>query len=160
MIIRLSKVGLVSIIALFFTLVAFNNTSDYATNEVFVKHVLSMDTVFADSNTSWRAITSVQIQTLFYWVIIAWESLAAIVCWFAAAKLFAARYDAILFKQRKSLAFFGLSLGFGMYALVFLAVGAEWFQMWQSAQWNGVPSATNFLCMIGFTLLILMTADE
>ena len=46
-IIRLSKTATVAAIALFASLVAFGNITDYGTNWAFVQHVLSMDTVFA-----------------------------------------------------------------------------------------------------------------
>ena len=48
--IRLVKAVLVAAVALFFTLVAFGNVTDYGSNWLFVQHVLSMDTTFPDSN--------------------------------------------------------------------------------------------------------------
>src|SRR5215211_6759756 len=53
-----SKIVLVGAIALFASLVAFGNLTDYNTNFVFVQHVLSMDTVFPFSTIKYRAITS------------------------------------------------------------------------------------------------------
>lgn len=41
---RLSRVALVVAVALFFTLVAFGNITDYGANWQFVRHVMSMDT--------------------------------------------------------------------------------------------------------------------
>ena len=45
MIIRLSKALLVCAIALFATLVAFGNITDYGSNFAFVRHVFMMDTI-------------------------------------------------------------------------------------------------------------------
>ena len=45
---RLSKTALVAAIAFLTTLVAFGNITDYETNWAFVRHVLSMDTIFPD----------------------------------------------------------------------------------------------------------------
>ena len=44
--IRAAKAATVAAIALFATLVAFGNLTDYNTNFVFVEHVMSMDTIF------------------------------------------------------------------------------------------------------------------
>lgn len=49
MIIRLSKALLVCAIALFATLVAFGNITDYGSNFAFVRHVFMMDTIFPDA---------------------------------------------------------------------------------------------------------------
>ncbi len=47
--IRAAKAVMVAAIALFATLVAFGNVTDYHTNFEFVQHVLSMDSVFPSS---------------------------------------------------------------------------------------------------------------
>ena len=49
MIVRASKSILVAAVALWVSLVAFGNITDYGTNLAFVNHVLSMDTVFPDA---------------------------------------------------------------------------------------------------------------
>ncbi len=46
MIVRLSKALLVCAIALFASLVAFGNITDYGSNFAFVRHVFMMDTIF------------------------------------------------------------------------------------------------------------------
>ena len=160
MLIRHCKIFLVLIMAIFFTLVVFNNTFDYHTNYVFVQHVVTMDTIFPDSNTKWRALTNESLATLFYWGIISWEALSGIVCWLAAIKLFQYRNDAIQFAKNKSIAVLGLTLGLALYAFGFIVVGAEWFQMWQSAQWNGQVGASVFINMIGLILLVILAKDE
>ena len=52
---RWAKILLLAVIALFFTLVAFTNITDFDTNYQFVRHVLAMDTTFPDSHTTWQA---------------------------------------------------------------------------------------------------------
>jgi predicted small integral membrane protein len=47
--IRCSKILLVASVALFTTLVVFNNITDYGSNYAFVEHVLRMDTVFPNN---------------------------------------------------------------------------------------------------------------
>jgi Predicted small integral membrane protein (DUF2165) len=90
MILRLSKVACVAAIALFASLVAFGNITDYGTNWAFVQHVMRMDTVFPNSTIRYRAIDNTTLQTVAYAAIIAAETLTAILCWIGAAKLLAA----------------------------------------------------------------------
>jgi hypothetical protein len=62
-VIRLSKIALVTAAGLFCLLVGYNNIVDYGSNFMFVQHVLSMDTTFPDNalrtsrailNPQWR----------------------------------------------------------------------------------------------------------
>ena len=39
----------------------------------------------------------------------------------------------------------GLALGFLLWQVGFMSIGGEWFGMWQSKDWNGVPSAFRFV---------------
>ncbi|MBX9577604.1 MAG: DUF2165 domain-containing protein [Chthoniobacterales bacterium] len=70
---RLVKTATVFRVALYFLMVAYDNTIDFNTNVVFVKHVLSMDTTFKSPPVLARAITDASVQKLLY------ESLTAIV---------------------------------------------------------------------------------
>ena len=100
LVIRLAKAVLVASIALFATLVAFGNLTDYGTNFVFVRHVLSMDTILPNSQIGYRAITSPALHHLAYALIIAAEALTALLCWIGAfALLRALRADAQTFDQ-------------------------------------------------------------
>ena len=56
MIVRLSKALLVCAIALFASLVAFGNITDYGSNFAFVRHVFMMDTIFPDATIGYRSI--------------------------------------------------------------------------------------------------------
>ena len=42
----------------------------------------------------------------------------------------------------------------------FMSVGGEWFGMWMSQQWNGVPSAFRFFMTIGVILVYVAQRDE
>ena len=75
---RAAKAATVAAIALFATLVAFGNLTDYDTNFAFVQHVLSMDTIFPFSTIKYRAITSPALHHLAYALIIAAEALTAL----------------------------------------------------------------------------------
>ncbi len=85
--IRAAKIALVAAVALFATLVAFGNLTDYGTNYAFVQHVLSMDTIFPSSQIGYRAVTSSALHHVAYGIIIAAEAATALLCWVGAIAL-------------------------------------------------------------------------
>ena len=46
-----------------------------------------------------------------------------------------------------------------MWLVAFLAVGGEWFLMWQSHVWNGQEDAFRNFAVVGIVLLILLQPD-
>jgi predicted small integral membrane protein len=159
--IRAAKIVLVAAIALFASLVAFGNMTDYNTNFVFVQHVLSMDTVYPFSKITYRAITSSALHHAAYAVIIATETAIAVLCWIGAYALWRrVRADAAAFNGAKTFAISGLTLGFLLWQVGFMSIGGEWFGMWQSQQWNGVPSAFRFVAIILGVLIFVALRDE
>lgn len=153
---RLSKTALVAAVALFMTLVAFGNVTDYGSNFAFVQHVLSMDDTFKSPSLMWRAITSPALHHAAYALIIAWEVLAAVVLWLGALRLWAARAgDAAAFAAARGTAVLGLTLAFLLWVTGFVTIGGEWFAMWQSKAWNGQGAAHVFLTFTGIALLHL-----
>jgi predicted small integral membrane protein len=161
LIMRIAKIAMVAAIAAFATLVAFGNITDYGTNFVFVQHVLSMDSVFPGSSITYRAITSPVLHHAAYVIIIAAEAGTAALCWMGAIALLRerrARADA--FNRAKAWSIAGLTLGFLVWQLGFMTVGGEWFGMWQSAKWNGVPSAFRFVMVIIAVLIFVAMRDE
>jgi predicted small integral membrane protein len=156
MIVRISKCCLVAGIALFFTLVVVNNTTDYDTNFQFVRHVLSMDTTLAGNGGMWRALRSSAIHRIFYASIICWEAVTACVAWWGVARLGGAvRKPAAEFAQAKGVAAGALAMGMMLWLVAFLVIGGEWFLMWQSAAWNGQQAAFRMFCVLGLVLVYL-----
>ena len=160
--IRAAKIAMVAAIALFATLVSFGNLTDYWTNFAFVRHVLSMDTIFPNSEIGYRAIASPVLHHFAYALIIAAETLTAVLCWMGAiALLRALRAGAAGFQRAKTFAVLGLTLGFLLWQAGFMTIGGEWFGMWQSQQWNGVPSAFRFVMVIlGVLIFVVLRDDE
>ena len=157
---RLSKTALVAAIAFFASLVAFGNITDYGTNFAFVMHVFAMDTIFPDATIKYRAITSPFIQNLGYIFIIAVETLTAVLCWIGAfAMLRRRKAGAADFNRSKALAIAGLTLGFLVWQVGFMSVGGEWFGMWMSKTWNGVPDAFRFFITIISVLIYVVLPD-
>ena len=99
---RAAKATTVAAIALFASLVAFGNLTDYNTNFVFVEHVLSMDTIFPFSTIKYRSITNPTLHQAAYAVIIATEVVIAVLCWIGAVALVRRlRADAATFNGRR-----------------------------------------------------------
>jgi predicted small integral membrane protein len=159
--IRLAKIGCVASVAFYVALVAFNNITDYWTNFVFVTHVLDMDQTFPQSDIRWRAVTSPILHHAGYVLIIAVEILVAALNALGAIMMVRQlRAKAQLFQQAKSLAVAGLTLGFLLYEGGFVAVGGEWFGMWQSQTWDGVPSAFRIVMIMLGALIFVSLKDE
>ena len=158
---RLSRIALTASVALFFTLVAFGNVTDFDSNWQFVRHVMAMDTTFQSPNLMWRAVTSETAQKAAYLAIIGWQIVTAVLLWWGVARLVdARRADRIAFANAKGIAILGLTAGFMLYAVGFLTIAGEWFSMWQSPQWNGQATAGIFLTFIGIALLHLSGTEE
>jgi len=158
---RAAKIATVAAIAAFATLVAFGNVTDYETNFAFVQHVLSMDTVFPRSTITYRAIANPTLHHAAYAIIIAAEALTAVLCWIGAVRLLAhLRAHAGAFNRAKTYSVAGLTLGFLTWQFGFMTIGGEWFGMWMSAQWNGVPSAFRFVMVIIAVLIFVAMPDD
>ena len=96
MTLRIAKLALVFAVAIFYSLVVLNNTTDYDSNYQFVRHVLMMDSTFPGNRGMWRALNSPVWHTLFYLSIIAWEAVTMILCWlggFFMARAMPARWS-------------------------------------------------------------------
>lgn len=160
MTIRGAKVLMLAAIAFFYTLVVFNNLTDYNSNYLFVRHVLLMDTTLPGNQGMWRAIHSTFLYKVFYNSIIAWELLTALLSW-AGCVLLARKFRAPVadFNLAKRAGIAALTSGLLMWFIAFLTVGAEWFLMWQSKIWNGQEAAFRMFAVIGIILLFVVRTD-
>jgi predicted small integral membrane protein len=156
---RSSKALLVWAIALFASLVALNNLTDYDSNYRFVAHVLRMDTTFPGNAAMWRAVDSPLVHHAVYGLIIAVEVAVAVLCWVGGLRLLQSINDATRFNRRKGIAIGGLTLGIILWLTGFLTVGGEWFLMWQSEIWNGQQAAFRLVVILAVTLLYLIQHD-
>ncbi len=135
--------------ALYISLVAFGNITDFGTNQQFVQHVLAMDTTFKDDDLMWRAVTSKGLQNAAYVAIIVWETVAALVLIYGTW-LWARRDDA----RARRFSTYGLLMLMLLFGAGFIAIGGEWFAMWQSGDWNGLDAATRVFLFSGVVLLV------
>ncbi len=157
---RLSKTLMVLAFALYASLVAFGNLTDYNSNFSLVTHVLTMDTTFPDNQGMWRAIHSPFIHHTVFGFIIGIEIVIAGLCWLGGLRLYQNFKDPTSFNQAKGLAILGLTLGFILWFTGFMTIGGEWFLMWQSEAANGQQAAFRLVTIIGITLIYLTQADE
>jgi predicted small integral membrane protein len=146
--------------ALYASLVAFGNLTDYNSNFSLVTHVLTMDTTFPDKQGMWRAIHSPFIHHTVFGFIIGIEIVIAGLCWLGGLRLYQNLKDPTSFNQAKGLAILGLTLGFILWFTGFMTIGGEWFLMWQSATANGQQAAFRLVTIIGITLIYLTQTDE
>ncbi|MCC3777367.1 DUF2165 domain-containing protein [Streptomyces sp. UNOB3_S3] len=150
--------ALTATIAVYITLVAFGNVTDFGTNQDFVRHVLAMDTTFQDRDLMWRAVTDATLQNAAYVTIIVWETLAALVLlaatglWVRGLRHGGAGQGFGPARRATTLGLLMLMLLFG---LGFVAIGGEWFAMWQSTKWNGLQAATRMFTLSGIVLLLI-----
>jgi predicted small integral membrane protein len=153
---RVSKILLVFGVALFYSFVVFNNTTDFDSNYQFVRHVLMMDSTFPGNRGMWRALNSPACQLTFYASIIAWEAVTMILAWWGGVRMAQSlRGTADAFNQAKCIAIASLTCALLMWMVAFLSVGGEWFLMWQSKSWNGQDAAFRMFAVIGIVLLLV-----
>lgn len=142
------------IIALQMTLVAFGNITDFGTNQAFVVHVFAMDTTFRSPHMMWRAITDPGVATAAYIVIIAWESLTALVLIAGCVAWTRALFGRGELQVARQLSACGWLMELMLFGGGFIAIGGEWFQMWQSSKWNGSTAAFQNVVIASIALVL------
>lgn len=157
---RWAKLLLLAGIAFYYALVVFNNLTDFGSNYEFIRHVLSMDTTDSGNHGMWRALKSPGVHLVFYWMIIAWESVTLVLaCWGLVVLVQTLRQPASAFNAGKRVAVMALTVSLLMWLVAFLDVGGEWFLMWQSHIWNGQEEAFRMFVIVGFVMLMLLKPD-
>jgi predicted small integral membrane protein len=157
---RWAKLLLLAGIALSYTLVVFDNLTDFGSNYEFVRHVLLMDSTFPGNHGMWRAIQSPAVHLAFYWSIILWEAMTTALLWWSIwALVLVVRSPSAMFNAKKRIAVAALTSSLLMWLVAFLTVGGEWFLMWQSPKWNGQEEAFREFVVVGIVLLFLVQPD-
>ena len=158
---RWSQILLLASVAIFFTLVVFNNTSDFDSNYQFVHHVLAMDATFPGNHGLWRALHLPTVQLIAYLGIIVWEAINACLLWSGAFTLLRARrLSAREFHEAKRVGILALTAGLLLWMVAFLCVGGEYFLMWQSKVWNGQEAASRMFSVEALILLLLLVPES
>jgi predicted small integral membrane protein len=159
--IRLAKIVCVATLAIYVALVAFGNLSDYGTNFTFVVQVLGMGNLPPASHIHWRAVTSPLLYHASYNLIIAAEIVIAAMSALGALSMARRlRAKSLIFHEAKRWAVAGLALGFVLYEGGFIAIGGEWFGMWEVRDLNAVQSAFRVAMTMLGTLIFVAQKDE
>lgn len=146
------KSAVVFSVALFFSIVAFNNLTDFESNRDIVMKVMTLDTVQND-NITWRSVMSSKVHLIVYWSFILWEAVTAAFCWVGAYSLF--------MRGIKKSALVGLTMGFLFYMIGFVDIASEWFYLWQSEMKSGQIKAILFsLLMLSCLYFVSSNANE
>lgn len=117
-------------------------------NKPFVYHTLVMDTTFQTGLRS-RAITDTRVHWLAHYFLALSELVCGTLCLLGS----------ILFLVKstyaKAVSTWGLLTGVAIWFFGFRAIGGEYFGMWQSKQWNGLPDGERIaLCFLAILKLI------
>ena len=137
-------------------LIAFNNVTDYHTNFAMVEHVLAMDAMIpalGDITVKWRAVTSSTLHHLAYAAIIATETTIGTLCTVGAYKQ-AIAGDKAATVVALDMTLVGLGLGFLLFFVGFVMIGAEWWYMWGSENFNGQIKAFHWSTVIILAILL------
>jgi predicted small integral membrane protein len=156
---RLVKILFAFAVGLYMTLVCFNNIFDYGSNFQFVRMVASMEDTFSNQRNGWRSVTSASFHHLLFVLIILWELAIAVLLIMGILSMSRnLKSDNAVFKKAKAPAALGYALGILLWFVVFIAIGGEWFLMWQSKSWNAQNTA--FLLTCCFLLFLLQHNQE
>jgi predicted small integral membrane protein len=157
---RLTKIAMCLALAVFCLLVTFDNITDYATNYVFVQHVLDMDTTFPDNKLMYRSITDPRVWKIGYALIIAAEGVTGILFLIGTLHLWRARRaPGAEFDRAKAYAIAGALFAFLVWFFGFMVIAGEWFAMWESKVWNGQEAAFSFYVTVLAVLIFLNQPD-
>jgi predicted small integral membrane protein len=64
------------------------------------------------------------------------------------------------FQRAKSATAIGVLLGFSLWFTGFMAIGGEWFAMWQSEEWNGQTAAFQFnITIVAVGIFVFLDTD-
>jgi len=158
---RIVKLLLLAALALFYTLVVFNNTTDFDSNYQFVRHVLMMDTTFPANKGMWRALNESWIHLGGYLSIIAWEMAVMVLNWWGVVVLYRRlRSSAEEFNGAKGISIVAVGLGMLLWMGAFITVGGEWFLMWQSRAWNGQEAAFRMFVIAAIVLFLILQPER
>jgi predicted small integral membrane protein len=160
MIERSLKILMVGGIAVLCGFITAGNIHDPGSNLLFVQHVFSMDTIIPVSAMADHAVLFPLLWRIAFWLIVMGEGLTAAFFGLGMVELLRARkFKARDFHQAKRFVFAGAACGFLIWFVGFLAVGGEWFAMWQSQVWNGQQPAFRIFASILLVLIFVAQPD-
>ena len=150
------KIFMTAGIAILCGFIVVGNIQDPGSNLLFVQHVLSMDTIIPGSALANHALPIPILWRIVFWLIVLGEAATCALFALGTIELARARKEkARDFHAAKRFVFVGAGCGFLVWFLAFLAVGGEWFAMWQSQFWNGQQAAFRIVATILLVLIFV-----
>ena len=160
MIERRLKIFMTAGVAALCTFIVAGNIQDPGSNLLFVQHVLSMDTIMPGSVLASHALPVPFLWPIVFWLIVLGEAATAVLFALGTIELVRARKEkAREFQAAKRFVYAGAGCGFLVWFLAFLAVGGEWFAMWQSQVWNGQQAAFRIIASVLLVLIYVAEPD-
>ncbi|QSR83859.1 DUF2165 domain-containing protein [Methylacidimicrobium sp. B4] len=160
LVLRASKTILPLLVGAYFLLAGIDNIVDPSANWTYLVHVLSMDTLPADSSLGWRALRSPTAARLLFSGLIAWELATSLLCFIGSARLFQAWFGSQQqFAQAKGWAVAGLTCGLVEWLFFFLILAGEWFQIWRGTLSAALGVASRMFAVTALSLIYL-TQEE
>ena len=160
MIERILKIIMSGGLAILTALIAYANIHDPGANLKFVEHVLSMDTVAADSAMVDHALPIPLAWRIAFGSIVTGEGLTSFLFAVGTVELWRARkLKARLFHDAKRFVYIGAAGELLIWFVGFTAIGGEWYAMWQSQVWNGQEAAFRITALILLTVIFIGQQD-
>lgn len=154
---KIVKVLMVAAMALFLSMTTVDNLTMPDVGLGAVSAAMAMETTFKHPAAMWRAVSAKAPTVAVFAGIVLFETIAALMCWIGALRMWRARADAKAFKDATAVANLGLALTALLYFGAFLVVGTEWFLMWQSQQLS-VALEVAFRMFVAAMLIMLYIA--
>lgn len=135
-------------VAVMALIAGYNNFIYPEINKIYVKHTMIMDTTY-DSRQRRRAITSPMVHNLAHYGIAVAELVCGLLC------LISAGLHLVKSSYARVVGIAGLLTGIGIWFFGFRAIAGEWFGMWQSKEYNGLPDGERIaLALLGILAVV------
>lgn len=162
-VIRLSKVLILFSVGALGAVVVFGNLTDYDSNFQFVAHMMSMDSKpdYLGKAIEYRAISISWMHHFAYISVICIEAMITFLALKGSYAMFCARNaESKVFHQSKRLGILSLALCCFLWFFGFQVVAGEWFGMWMSSQWNGLPDAFRLVTYMLLALIYISLKND
>ena len=108
----------------------------------------------------WRSINNTSLHHVFYIIIICAEAIITYFCFAGGLDLLKnLKTVSEEFNNAKKKSIIGLTAAFVLWFVGFIAIGGEWFLMWQSETWNGIEAAFRISVISLLLIIFLSRAD-
>ena len=135
---------------------SLNNVSAPGINLQFIKHIMSMDTTYQAERTRWRSVNSPLLQWTAFVFIIICEALVGIFgCIGSIQLMINFTSPEAAWEAAKLYCYLSLGMALFVWFFIFQVVGAEWFESWQSENWNGIRDSIRINLMTAAGIIIL-----